>query len=144
MDIKISDKVKYVNGILCEVEKIYQLLLSQGNLSDSEYVLLFSIVEMGEGCLQKDIADRSYISKKTLNSTVKKMEQEGLIALKSGKYPNMHIYLTDKGREYVSKRILPIISTQNKMMESISDEDFENFVGNVSKYLNVFKQNVEV
>ena len=144
MEIEINDIVKYLNYMLCEVQKIYQSLLSSKKLSDSEYVLLFSILEMGEGCLQKEIAQRSSTSKKTLNSTVKKLEQDGLIELKSGKYPNMHIYLTDKGREYVFENIIPIISAENKMMESISDKDFENFVSNVSKYISIFKENVEV
>lgn len=142
MDFQINDKVKYLNKVLCEVEKIYQGLLTKNKLSDSEYVLLFSILELGEGCLQKDIAQNSYISKKTLNSTVKKLEQDGLITLKSGKYPNMHIYLTSKGHEYIKTKVIPIIETENKIMNGITDDEFENFYTTTSKYIKIFEQNV--
>ena len=65
MDFEISEKVKYLNSMLCEIDNLYQSLLQDKGLSDSEYVVLFAIIELGEGCLQKDIADNSYINKKT-------------------------------------------------------------------------------
>ena len=138
--IEISDRVKYLNYMLCEVEKIYQSLLASQKISDSEYVLLFAILEKGEGCLQKEIVQSSYISKKTLNSTVKKLEQKGLITLKSGKYPNMHIYLTDKGKEYLETKIIPILKIQENMMQNVSDEDFGKITAVVPKYLKIFSK----
>ena len=80
MEYKINEKVKYLNNMLCEVDKLYQTILLKKRLSDSEYVVLFSILELGEGCLQKDIANNSYINKKTTNSTIKKLEKNGLTA----------------------------------------------------------------
>ena len=48
--MKINDKVRYLNSMLCEIEKIYQSLLTSSEISDSEYVLLFALLELGEGC----------------------------------------------------------------------------------------------
>ena len=144
MNFQISDKVKYLNKVLCEVQKIYQALLTSKKLSDSEYVLLFSILEQGEGCLQKDITENSYINKKTINSTVKKLQQKGLIELKSGKYPNMHIFLTPKGQEYVQSNIIPIIETENLLMQNIEDKDFTTFVDCTAKYIDSFKEHISL
>ena len=66
-DFTINEKVKYLNNMLCEIDNLYQSLIQSKNLSDSEYVVLFSIMELGEGCLQKDIANNSLINKKTIN-----------------------------------------------------------------------------
>ena len=107
MEYKINNKVKYIHKILCETEKIYYSLLKHAQITDSEYVLLFSILEYGEGCSQKDIADNTYISTKTLNSTVKKLEQKELIKLTRGKYPNMFLHLTPKGKQYIKDKMLP-------------------------------------
>jgi len=144
MNFQISDKVKYLNKVLCEVQKIYQALLTSKKLSDSEYVLLFSILEQGEGCLQKDITENSYINKKTINSTVKKLQQKGLIELKSGKYPNMHIFLTPKGQEYVQSNIIPIIETENLLMQNVEDKDFTTFVDCTAKYIDSFKEHISL
>lgn len=143
MDFKISEKVKYLNSMLCEIDNLYQSLLQDKGLSDSEYIVMFAILELGEGCLQKDIADNSYINKKTINSTIKKLERKELITLKAGKYPNMHIYLTNKGREYIRNNIVPIIEVENKVLECFPDKEFDSLIENYSKYIKVFRTEVK-
>jgi len=139
MEYNISDKVRYLNSMLCEIDNMYQAMLLKNGLSDSEYVVLFSILELGEGCLQKDIANNGYINKKTTNSTIKKLEKNGLIVLRAGKYPNMHIFLTDDGKNYIRERIIPIVDIQTKVMESVPDSDFKNLENTYSKYVQIFK-----
>ena len=138
MGYKISNKVKYIHKILCETEKIYYSMLKHAQITDSEYVLLFSLLESDEGCSQKDIADNTYISTKTLNSAVKKLEQKGLISLTRAKYPNMILNLTPKGKEYVKEKMIPLIETENKILQNVSDKDFENFTALVAKYMDMF------
>ncbi len=143
MEYNISDKVKYLNSMLCKIDNMYQAILLQNKLSDSEYVVLFSILELGEGCLQKDIANNGYINKKTTNSTIKKLEKNGLIVLKAGKYPNMHIFLTEDGKKYINEHIIPIIDVQTKAMESVPDSDFETLVETYTKYIQIFKSEID-
>ena len=143
MDVKISSKVISLNNMLCNIDNAYQLLLQSKNLSDSDYAIIFAILEIGEGCLQKDIADMSYISKKTINTTIKKFEREGLIELKAGKYPHMHIYFTAQGKEYVKTTIIPLIEFENKFMEDIPNDEFEKMTEMYFKYIKIFKQKVE-
>ena len=140
----INDKVKYLNTMLCEIDNLYQSLIQNKGLSDSEYVVLFSILELGEGCLQKDIANNSYINKKTINSTIKKLEKNGIIELRAGKYPNMHIYLTEFGKKYMKDNVIPVIEIENRVIESVPDSDFDNFISTYSKYSQIFKKETEV
>jgi len=142
MEYRINEKVKYLNSMLCEIDNMYQTILLKKSLSDSEYVVLFSILELGEGCLQKDIANNGYINKKTTNSTIKKLEKNRLITLKAGKYPNMHIFLTDEGKEYIKNHIVPIVNMQTNVMNSVPDSDFENLVKTYSKYMQIFKNEI--
>jgi DNA-binding MarR family transcriptional regulator len=107
-------------------------------MSDSEYILLYAVLEMGEGCSQKDIAENTFISKKTLNSTVKKLEQNEIIKLKPGKYPNMHIYLTPKGTQYVQEKMIPIMEAENAVLKNVTDEDFNSFALIATKYIDMF------
>ena len=144
MDYKVSDKAKYIYKILCETEKLYGYMLKRANITDSEYVLFFSVLEMGEGCSQKDIAENTHISTKTLNSTVKKLEQSGLIKLKPGKYPNMHIYLTPKGEKYAKEKVLPVTNSIDNFLEDIPEKDFSHFSSVVNRYLNMFSGLVDV
>jgi len=142
-DFVINDKVKSLNNMLCEIDNLYQSLIQNKGLSDSEYVVLFSILELGEGCLQKDIAANSLINKKTINSTIKKLEKNGIIELIAGKYPNMHIYLTEFGKQYMKDNIIPIVELENNVIGSVPDSDFENFISTYSKYSKIFKTETE-
>ena len=143
MNFKISYKVKYLNAMLCEIDNLYQSLLQSKNISDSEYVVLFAILELGEGCLQKDIADNSYVNKKTINTTIKKLEKSELITLKAGKYPNMHIYLTKKGKNYIQEKIFPIVDIENKVLENMPDSEFDSLAEMYLKYVGIFKDQIK-
>lgn len=143
MDFKISEKVQQLNSMLCEVDSIYQALLSAKNVSDSEFVVMIAILSLGEGCLQKDIAENSYMSKKTINSTIKKLEKEGYIKLKAGKYPNMHIHLTKQGLEHIENNIIPIIEVENEVLNGMPPDAFEMLVGGYTKYIANFRERVE-
>lgn len=140
MDYKINNRVKYLYKVLCETEKIYYSMLKHAKITDSEYVLLFSVLEMGEGCSQKDISTNTYTSTKTLNSAVKKLEQKGLIKLTRGKYPNMYIYLTPEGKKYIQEKMIPITNTVNKILENISDEEFDKFKSITSNIFSKFEE----
>lgn len=142
MNLNISDKVKLLNGMLCEVDSIYQSLLNAKNISDSEFIVMMSILSMGEGCLQKDIATNSHVSKKTINSTIKKLEKEGLIKLKAGKYPNMHIFLTKHGLDHIRNNIQPIIDLENSVLNDMSEDAFAILVGGYTKYIASFRDRV--
>ena len=139
---EINDKVKRLNGMLSSIDGVYQELLKANGVSDSEYIVMFAIKELGEGCLQKDISDNSNVSKKTINSTIKKLQKEGILELKLGKYPNMHIYLTDKGREYMEVKIMPILEVENNIVEGMTDSEFEFLNACYEKYINNFKKHV--
>ena len=143
METKISTKVQALNKMLCNIDNAYQLMLQKKNLSDSDYAILFAILELGEGCLQKNISSASYISKKTINTTIKKFERDGIITLRAGKYPNMHIYFTEEGKKFIEKNLNPLIDFENKFMEDIPDDEFNKMTELYFKYIKIFKQKVE-
>ena len=143
MELQISDKVKLLNGMLCELDSIYQNLLAAQDVSDSEFVVMTAILSLGEGCLQKDIAENSHMSKKTINSTIKKLEKEGYIELQAGKYPNMHIHFTELGKNRIKNNILPIIEVENNVLNDMSSDAFEILVGGYTKYITKFRERVD-
>ena len=138
----INEKVKQLNAMLSAIDGTYQELLKAKGVSDSEYIVMFAINELGEGCLQKDISDNSNVSKKTINSTIKKFQKEGLIELKLGKYPNMHIHLTDDGRKYMEEKILPILEVENDIVSGMTDDEFQFLTDCFHKYIGNFRLHV--
>lgn len=139
---KISDKLKYFNSMLSEIDNLYQKLLLTINISESEFIVLFALLELGEGCSQKDIAENRYINKKTINSAIKKLQKEGYISLKAGKYPHMHIYLTDDGKKYIQDKVIPIIQVENDALNNLPDEEFSMLLGCYERHMSNFRSRV--
>ena len=86
----------------------------------------------------------SYLNKKTVNSTIKKLQKEEYIELKAGKYPNMHIYLTQKGKDYMRENIIPIIEVESKALELMPPKEFETLVESYRKYIDNFREHVDM
>ena len=82
------------NRMYKEVDELYHEVALKSGLSDTSFLVLFSIVELGDGCLQIDIANRYFISKQTISSSVRALEQKGYLYLKHGKKRDMNLYLT--------------------------------------------------
>ena len=143
MKFEIGKKLKQLNSMLSQVDNVYQSLLKANNVSDSEYVVMFAISELGEGCSQKDISENGYASKKTINSTIKKFQKDGYIELRPAKYPSMQIFLTDKGREFMQNSIVPILKVENNALENVSENEFSMLVNFYKKHLLAFKNHVE-
>ena len=129
--------------MLSQVDNIYQSLLKVNNVSDGEYVVMFAINVLGEGCSQKDISQNGYASKKTVNSTIKKLEKDGILELRPAKYPSMQIFLTEKGKQYMQNSIVPILKLENNVLDNVTDNEFEVLANFYRKHLASFKEHVE-
>ena len=139
-----DNKLRHINGMLSEISSIYDKLLSSKNVPEGVFIVLSSILDLGEGCLQKEISEISYLNKKTVNSTIKKLEKEDFIELRAGKYPNMHIYLTQKGKDYMRENIIPIIEVERKALELMPSREFETLVESYGKYIDNFRAHVDM
>ena len=139
-----DNKLRHINGMLSEISSIYDKLLSSKNVPEGVFIVMSSLLDLGEGCLQKEISEMSYLNKKTVNSTIKKLQKDEYIELKAGKYPNMHIYLTPKGREYMQNNIIPIIQVESKALELMPSNEFATLVESYRKYIDNFREHVEM
>ncbi len=140
---KFSEKLTSINEMLSSIDNVYQQILTATNLPESTFITLFAIMELGEGCLQKDIAEKVYTNKKTINVAIKKLEQDGYIILKPQKYPNKQIFLTDAGRKYVEEKIMPIVEVENAVVANMTEDEFAVLNKTYKKYITIFKEQVD-
>ena len=54
--IVLRKEMKELNKQYRETDRIYHEISMQSGLSDSAFMILYAIVELGDGCQQKDIA----------------------------------------------------------------------------------------
>ena len=90
---------KELNRLMKELMDLYYEIALKSGLSGSAFDILYAMVSMGSGCLQKDIAEYYCISKQTINSSIKKLEAQGYITLEKGKRRELYIHLTPADAE---------------------------------------------
>ncbi|MGM9526205.1 MAG: MarR family winged helix-turn-helix transcriptional regulator [Peptococcaceae bacterium] len=111
------------NRLFRESNKLYHDLAIKLSLSDSAITILYTLCQLGDGCLQKDICEQSCSSKQTINSSVRRLEQAGYLTLKPGKGRDMHMFLTEAGKQLASEKIAPVIERENAAFFALSDAE---------------------
>lgn len=113
MKIQQESALTEWNQFYKEMDELYHAVALQSGLSDSALDILYSLCILGDGCLQKEICRQAFISKQTVNSSIRKLEQQYLV-LRPGKGRDMHIYLTEAGQALVQEKVIPIIQAENQ------------------------------
>lgn len=119
----ISKAQAEYNHIYKEMEDLYHEVSLNASLSDSVFDIFYGIFEIGDGCLQRDICRTSFLSKQTINSAIRKMEQNDWIRLIPGKGRSMQIFLTDSGQNIMQEKIYPIINAENTAIATLTPEE---------------------
>ena len=131
----ISNPLKEFNRIYKKTNEIYHDIALRLGLSDSAFDILYSISELGDGCLQKDICNATCIPKQTIHSSIRQMEKSGYLTLSSGKGRSMHISLTDLGKSLLERTIYPVMQMEGEAFHCMTDEECQQMLALFGKYI---------
>ena len=112
-------------------------------VNDSEFDILYSIYELGDGCLQRDICKVSYLAKQTVHSAIRKLEREGLIRLEPGKGRQMHIRLTESGREKITQFIIPIVRCEEEALQAFDETEVQQMLSWYERYVECLRTKLQ-
>lgn len=123
-----------------EYDSIFHDIALAVGLSDSAFCILYHIMELGDGCLQRDICKETFLSKQTIHSSIQKLQQQGYLALEPGKGRNMHIHLTGSGRELLQKVVLPVRGLEEAAFDKLGPEGSRRLLDLTGQYIAAYRQ----
>ena len=132
--VLISKYLKEYNHIYKEANDIYHEIARKLQLSDSALDIFYTIFEMGDNCLQRDICKASCMAKQTVNSSIRKLQTDGYLTLSPGKGRSMHIHLTPSGQKLIQEKLVPLIRIENDAFEDMTVEECEQLIHLNAKY----------
>lgn len=141
MNAKPSQELQEFNCLFKEINGIYHEITLHAGISDSTFHILYCIVEFGDGCLQKDISKQYFMSKQTINSSIKTLKAKGYLTLAKGKGRNMHLHLTPAGQQLMEEKIAPVIDAENSVFSEMSPEETREFLRLTKKYARLLRKN---
>lgn len=126
-----------------EINALYHEAAVKMGISDSVQNILYVLCEKGGKCQQSEISKLTGISRKTINSAIRKLEKEELVYLEQGKGRNTILCLTEKGEKFSSEKISPLHEIENKIWNEWTVEEQQQYLTLTKKYRDGLKKYME-
>mgnify|MGYP002678924028 FL=1 len=128
MDSRFKEWV-YIEGLM---QSAYHEAALKMNLSDSEFWILYVFNFHQEGCNQSVLYKEACLTKSTVNSAIRKMEQKDLLYLTPGEGRNTCLLYTsdaaEKGRKLMEDTVYKVIQIENTIYDTWTPEEQKLFM----------------
>lgn len=127
-------EIEELNRLYKAIDDSYHGVARKMGLSDSAFLIFYALVELGDGCSQREIAQHYYASKQTINSSIKGLERAGYLKLQPGPGRDRQILLTPAGRQVLEEKLAPVIQRENQAVEALSPQEWQTLLTLARKY----------
>ena len=103
----------------------------------------YVICEQGEGCLQRDICRAVCVSKQTIHSAIRKLEEDGYLYMKSGRGRDKHIFLTERGSLLAEEKIRPVMEIENAAFDALGETESCRLLELTEQYFHALVEQTE-
>lgn len=134
-----SEELKEFNRLYRELDRLYHEIAVKAELSDSAFYILYAIIELGDGCMQKEISENYFLSKQTINSSIQNLITKGYVSMINGKGHDKHVYLTDEGKNFVMDKIYPVMKMESEVFTEMTREESCEMLRLYRKYIRLFQ-----
>lgn len=143
MERKRKNEIHRINYLTSEMESYYHQASLKLGVSDSISKVLYTICDSEMDCLLSDVYKKTGISKQTINSAIRILENADILHLEAHTGRSKKIILTEKGRAYVQKTAAKIYQAEAEAFDTWSGEEIETYIRLMEKYAECFRQQIE-
>ena len=127
-----------------EIDSLYHEAAFRLGLSDSAMTVLYTLLNTGGQCDISEICRLSGMRKQTLNSALRKLEQDDLLCLKNSTPKNKTVFLSKKGYDAALHSAGKLQKIEEETLEEWSQDEVDTFLGLAERYMNRFRGLVEL
>ena len=122
------------NHLAGEINALYHEAAVRAGISDSVQNILYVVCSRDGRCLQSEISKLTGISRQTINSAIRRLEQDGIVTVEPGKGRNTVICLTERGAAFAETRIQPLFAMENRIWSEWTEEEQAQYLELTRKY----------
>lgn len=131
-----------INNLAGNMDRIYHEASLKIGLSDSELDMFYVISIFGNGCNQSVLYKESGLRRSTVNTSIRRLEKQGILYLAAGEGRNTRVYLTDKGMEYLHK-VEKFMDFEKEIYSSWTEEKRTLFLNLTRRYVEELDKKLE-
>ena len=126
-----------------ENDSLYRRLARHFGLSESAFWILYTLEEFQQPVTQAQLCEYLSLSKQTINSGLKQLEQEGNIHLSSGPGRRKYLQLTPAGRQLAERTVRPVLRAEERAFLGMAEGERASLLALYRKYLSLLRQESE-
>lgn len=143
MNDEKTSTIRRFNRINDEITSLYHRASTKLGFSDSELIILYLLSSYDGELTQSCVIDLTGMSKQTVNSSVRRMEQAGWVVLGERTNHRRVIRFTEAGEELSREVIQPFMEREESLFADWTTEEKEAFLSLHMRYRDALRQMVE-
>lgn len=123
-ELTFQEFIRRYNGLYKENNGIYHRLARHFGLSDSAFWILYTLREAGGSVSQSQLCGDLYLSKQTVHSALKQLEQGGYLRLENlpNNRKNKQVRVTPQGEELLCQVADPVFAMEERAFLRLSPQ----------------------
>lgn len=138
-----SKEMKRYNHLHSEIEATYHEASLKLGVSDSVSKILYAICSVGDKLLLNDVCRNTGLSKQTVNSAIRKLEEDGIVYLEAVDGKSKRVCLTEKGKSFSTNTAVRLIEIENAIFESWTEDDVQRYLELTERFLGSLKEEIK-
>lgn len=142
-EINYKDLLYQLNCLASDLDALYHQAAVKLGVSDSAMFVLYLVYENNGSYLLSKIRQESGMSKQTLNSAIRKLEQENIIYLEQVDGRSKNVCLTEEGQEYAAKTAGRLFEAECLAFDVWNEDEIKQHLKLMKKYNDSFRAQIE-
>lgn len=143
MTTRINPDLKRFNYVINETGALYHIAAQKIGISDSILNILYTVCCEGGRVYLSQIARANAMSKQTINSAIRKLEKDDIVFLEKGEGRNLYVCLTENGKIFSDKNIMPIINAETEVLAAWDYSEIQELIRLNEKFRTGLAEKIE-
>ena len=139
-----SEGMRRFNHLVSETDAAYHEAALKMGMSDSIMQIMYILCDKGGDCPLGEICRLSGISKQTINSALRKLEEEGIVYLEGMDGKKKRACLTEEGKRTAERTVVKLIEIENGILASWPREELERYLRSAKEELKDCEREMKV
>lgn len=136
-------KLSEYNSIIKEQDEIYRDIARMLGLPDCAFWILYALRDNEKPVTQSEICNTIYQPKQTVNSSLKKLEREGIINLTEMQdRRSKKVHLTPRGIKLAERTVDYVIWAEQRALSGLTDKEQNMFMDLFRRYTELLKNSM--
>lgn len=134
MELERRGMVYRVNSLTADMNSLYHRAALKLGLADSVSAVLYQLYERNGSCPLREIRRATGLSKQTIHSAVRTLEQEGTVRLEQSGGRTKTARLTEQGLRYAEDTVGRLFRAECRVFDGWSGEDLDRYLRLMEQY----------